>query len=281
MEESQRGRNRPVTYAGAAMSRERGKYYTATIRVGRRRLRLYYGTGPAADLAEALQQWQALRRKTEQEYLREQRTRRSTLEALLGQLDRLLKVSVEEHLVAAGYHRHRQGEWRKRRCAGERQEPVMDHVPIRSGFVPDHDGTSVDLLAGRIEEELLRLAAGDDAASRATLKKQVEMLRAGLGEGPACPLQGLLIRQVSLTWLEVTWLEGLLVRQSDLTGKAARELGRWLDRARRGHLAALKTLALVRRLLPGPAGPRLHSGPAAAGDAYRPASQQRRGPLRR
>lgn len=97
--------------------RERGsRYYTRSIRVNGRVTRQYLGSGAVAQAIAYLDEKDRMERE---EKARKERAGREELEALdrtMEELDRAADVLMKAHLIAAGYHRHNKGEWRKRRA---------------------------------------------------------------------------------------------------------------------------------------------------------------------
>jgi hypothetical protein len=85
------------------------RYYTRSRRVAGRVVREYVGTGGRAEEAAAADE--ARRRQ----WLSERDTL-CALDALLDQFHTLADLLVEATLLAAGYHRHNRGQWRKRRA---------------------------------------------------------------------------------------------------------------------------------------------------------------------
>ena len=95
--------------------RGQGRYYTRSRKVNGRIIREYVGTGLVAELAaqqdvEARAQPLAERKRLQQKAARWA----STVEPLM-QLSQLLDGLTATALIAAGYHQHHRGAWRKRR----------------------------------------------------------------------------------------------------------------------------------------------------------------------
>jgi hypothetical protein len=97
------------------MAWDKGRYYTRSRKVGGRVVREYVGKGIIGQLAARLDESEREKRAAERA---EQQARRDELDALdapLRELDKLTDVLVRAVLLASGYHRHKRGEWRKRR----------------------------------------------------------------------------------------------------------------------------------------------------------------------
>lgn len=93
----------------------RGRYYTRTKRKNGRYLREYIGTGPAAELAATLDEWRRAERRAQAEAQRADQAKWQAASGVLRQLDRLADTLVRATLLAAGYHQHDRGEWRRMR----------------------------------------------------------------------------------------------------------------------------------------------------------------------
>lgn len=106
-------------------------------------------------------------------------------------------------------------------------------------------------LARDVERTLARLAAGEDPVRLEAIRDKLARMRRELvGEDPQ-PLERLLGDRIALLWLEVHHADLIYLRRftEGLTpGQAAHYL-RWKDRAQRRYLAAIRSLAQVRRLL--------------------------------
>jgi hypothetical protein len=102
-------------------------------------------------------------------------------------------------------------------------------------------------LAGA-EERLVVAIAGEDALKAAALRRRADVLRADLAGSAASPLERLVAERIVLTWLGVIEAERLALGGTDRSIRQAEYFDRRLDRAQRRHLAAIKALAVVRRL---------------------------------
>jgi hypothetical protein len=86
-------------------------------RCGRRNgrsCRVYVGTGPAAELAAAIDDLARLKRESERRDLQAEQARLTDVERVLRVLSQGADLLSRAALVAAGYHRHARGEWRRR-----------------------------------------------------------------------------------------------------------------------------------------------------------------------
>ena len=97
-------------------TRERGgRYYTRSRKVNGKVVREYVGTGRVAELAAALDARERAARAAESERRRAERAQAEPAAAALAELDRAAEALARAALVAAGYHRHHRGEWRRKR----------------------------------------------------------------------------------------------------------------------------------------------------------------------
>jgi hypothetical protein len=90
-------------------------YYTAE-RVNGRVVKSYVGSGPAAGIAALLAAEARAEAAEKATTRKEEAAELAALEAALTPLDELADTLTAAALVAAGYHRHRRGPWRKRRA---------------------------------------------------------------------------------------------------------------------------------------------------------------------
>jgi hypothetical protein len=95
--------------------RGRGHYYTRSRKVNGRVTREYVGTGLVAELAAQYDAEERAQRLAERERLQIEATRWSSATASLLQLSQLLDGLTAAALIAAGYHQHHRGAWRRRR----------------------------------------------------------------------------------------------------------------------------------------------------------------------
>jgi hypothetical protein len=87
-----------------------------------------------------------------------------------------------------------------------------------------------------------------------SLKRRLVALKAELGGDSPPPLERLLIERITASWLQVNYFDCLLAQAGGAGEARLRALQRQQDAAGRRHLAGIKQLALVRRLLrPAPA----------------------------
>jgi hypothetical protein len=95
--------------------RGQGHYYTCSRKVNGRIIREYIGTGLVAELAAQQDAEERAQRLAERERLQHEATRGASAAAPLMQLSQLLDGLTAAALIAAGYHQHHRGAWRRRR----------------------------------------------------------------------------------------------------------------------------------------------------------------------
>ncbi len=93
----------------------RGRYYTRSRKVHGRIIRDYVGTGLVAELAAQQDAAERAQRRLERARLQHEAARWEATTVPLLQLSQLLDGLTAATLIAAGYHQHHRGAWRKRR----------------------------------------------------------------------------------------------------------------------------------------------------------------------
>ncbi|SRR6266498_1697927 len=97
------------------MGWERGRYYTRSRKVNGRVVREYVGTGRVAELVAQMDALEREKRRLEALELRQEKAELADLDANLTALIETTDLVARAALVAAGFHQHKRGEWRKRR----------------------------------------------------------------------------------------------------------------------------------------------------------------------
>jgi hypothetical protein len=114
------------------------------------------------------------------------------------------------------------------------------------------DPEAVDMLGGDLarqaERSLIENAAGDDLSFRVALNRKLELLREELGGPAPTPVERLLVERVVACWLQVQDADVRYAQAKNLSMAWGDYYQRWMDRAHRRYLTAIKTLALVRKL---------------------------------
>jgi hypothetical protein len=85
-----------------------------------------------------------------------------------------------------------------------------------------------------------------------SLKRKLQALKAELGAASSAA-ERLLVEQVTITWQQTHYYNSLMAQAGAASPARLKTLQALLDAAQRRHLASLKALAAVRKLLrPGP-----------------------------
>jgi hypothetical protein len=95
-------------------TRKGKKYYYRTVKRGGRVWREYWGCGPDARLAAALDAEERQRRAGMAAAFRDERVRAVAADAAAALFAGLVLDLLRAELVAAGYHQHARGHWRRR-----------------------------------------------------------------------------------------------------------------------------------------------------------------------
>ena len=104
-------------------------------------------------------------------------------------------------------------------------------------------------LAAHAEASLAMLAAGPNLLLAESLRRKLAELKAELGGESPSPLEKLLAERITTSWLQVTYFDGLVAQAGGAGDARLRALQRLQDAAHRRHLAGIKQLEVVRRLL--------------------------------
>jgi len=104
-------------------------------------------------------------------------------------------------------------------------------------------------LALQAEASLVQLAAGPNLLMAESLLRKLHAMKDDLTTESASPLEGLLVQRVTTTWLQTAYFDAVAAQATGASEARSRLLLQQQDAAHRRHLAALKTLATVRKLL--------------------------------
>ena len=104
-------------------------------------------------------------------------------------------------------------------------------------------------LSLQAEGALVRVAAGSNLLLAESLLFKLRALKAELGGDGDTPQERLLIARVAATWLQTNYFDGLLAQAAGAGEARLKVLRQQQDAAHRRHLAGIKQLALVRKLL--------------------------------
>lgn len=103
-------------------------YYYRGRRVGGRVAKEYLGAGLLADLAAEVDALARDTRAAEADTIRWAAANLDALDAAVAPLDAAADLVARAALLAAGYHQHHRGPWRKRRA-----RPAQDPAPHANG----------------------------------------------------------------------------------------------------------------------------------------------------
>ena len=104
------------------MGWDKGRYYTRSRKVNGRVVREYVGSGEVGELAARMDAVQREERAAKALEWRRQKADLAALDAELEALSDQVDLAARAALVAAGFHQHKRGEWRKRREQATRNE---------------------------------------------------------------------------------------------------------------------------------------------------------------
>jgi hypothetical protein len=263
------------------------RYYTRSRKVGGKVLREYLGCGEEAELAAALDANRRQKRQKCREERRARGLRWAVASALLAQLDDAADQLATVALLCAGYHQHQHGDWRRRRdtgVGGARMEEGMDenfelnpmkgddgavgnveqllaHARAGDRTVLPQLQRALDAdsslwrrygdLAGQAVAAWIDLLAGDDLLLREAVMRKLQALYGELCGPHPSALESLLVERVLTCWLQTAFADTSYAqaRGSESTAPLRQELQRRQESAQKRLLAAVKQLALVRKLL--------------------------------
>jgi hypothetical protein len=97
------------------MGWDKGRYYTRSKKVNGRVRREYIGTGQTAAVIAHIDAHERKERQIRRAILKEEQALLDGLDADLRAFIDLTDLAVQAVLMAAGFHQHHRGEWRKQR----------------------------------------------------------------------------------------------------------------------------------------------------------------------
>ena len=114
------------------------------------------------------------------------------------------------------------------------------------------DPATVDALGGDLARQaqlsLINKFSGKNLLLQEALPRKLELLRAELGGPSPTPLERLLVERIVSCWLHLHHLEIVFAQRDSLSLELGTYYQRSIDRAQKRYLAAIKALAVVRRL---------------------------------
>lgn len=127
-------------------------------------------------------------------------------------------------------------------------ETVVPELRAALKEVPQLAGAMGGNLAEEAERALVKAIAGKDLIYREGVYQQMSNLRLELSGPNPMPLERLLVERVVLCWLHAYHADCQYAYAKSVTLEHGEYLQRQQDRAQRRYLAAIKSLATVRRL---------------------------------
>jgi hypothetical protein len=111
---------------------------------------------------------------------------------------------------------------------------------------------AVDLLGGDLAKQaqliLINKFSGQNLLFRESLTRKLELLRAELAGPNPAPLERLLVERIVACWLHLHHLEANYAGKENMSLELGSYYQRSISSAQKRYLAAIKTLALVRKL---------------------------------
>jgi hypothetical protein len=218
-------------------------------------IKRYIGAGVL--VAVVAQQEVCRRRENKARRTAESEQRRVVLASVRRTLaaERAIRRALARELGELGYHQHARGQWRRIR----RRKPMMQQTKRRAA-IPRTARASVSSRSRRVSakaEQLtdralagwLDLASQGNSHLRADLQQQIAVQRTALAKAGNTAVEKLLIERVLVCSLEVEFFDLTRANSRGISLRQARFLELRQAGAERRLAAALRTLAVVRRLL--------------------------------
>jgi hypothetical protein len=124
--------------------------------------------------------------------------------------------------------------------------PVLRQVLQADGALVEFAGN----LAERHRRAVIESTAGNDLVCKEAIPRKLEQLRNDLAGKDLPPLERLLVERIVSCWLSLHEAELRFTQDPDLSVHQAVYWQERIDRAQRRYLAAIKTLAVIRKLAP-------------------------------
>jgi hypothetical protein len=261
----------------------RYQYYVVSVRQGGRVLHFTF-KGPAAEIAAYQAESRREARQKAIAALREYREIRGQARAQLDRLIGLTKLLQEVILLAAGFHRHDRGEWRKKRAMTAQTPTKVPPAPIPAQ--PPKELSS-DLwkilkhLADRAQrgdasalleirqtldahpqvwktagdwsvharEVWVKLASGGDAVLAESTRRRLDALQEELSRPFQDPLERLLVERLVITLLQLQYADAELAESERQPAAKRGDVVKCHAAAQRAFEQAQKALSRHRQLI--------------------------------
>jgi hypothetical protein len=103
-------------------------------------------------------------------------------------------------------------------------------------------------LARQAQLHLIAKFSGENLLFKESVRHKLDLLRAELAGPSPTPLEGLLVERVVACWLHLHYLEVIYANKESMSLEMGAYYQRCLSAAQKRYLAAIKALALVRKL---------------------------------
>jgi hypothetical protein len=263
--------------------RQSKRYYYRSERLGDQPVRRYIGTGRAGELAAAGDERRRLEREAAACALAAEEARLREAEAPLLELCAAAHLLARAALVAAGFHQHDRGQWRRRR---RRQGPTgqphagADPDPQEAADPPQGLGALANLsaraeqgdplalselcralasssgvwkapgeLAQRVEATLIQRASGTNLLLAECQQRHVRAMKDELGGPSPSPAERLVTESLAASWTWVNYLDCLAAQAEDVSPARVNMLLSLVSAAERRFFGAVRLFTTLRRLL--------------------------------
>jgi hypothetical protein len=259
-------------------NRKGSSYYYRSVRRGDRVATEYFGRGARGEHAEYRDEIAATVRRMEAEAWKAERAALDGADRESAGRFAAVGEVVAGMLEAAGLVRHNRGNWRRPRMRrttvaiygdGERRDPPAPIEEIEAtldlankgdkpalarirkliradpALMPDALGAD---LAWQVECKIAQQLLPDQPGRLEAIEARCRRMRADLAGPDPTPIEKLLVSRIVLTWLEVHSLDFRCLTAGNQPLYQAEYMAKCRDRAHRRYLAAIRTLAAVRKL---------------------------------
>jgi hypothetical protein len=186
---------------------------------------------------------------------RERREEDTAADQALDDLVARARADAAGVLVAAGYHQHKRGAWRRRRrssMAGKGGAavpvPVSPSAAVASSPDPPDWRPFVAIMDRWVRMLASKRADADDADTQLDVQRELDEVARDLAGPRPSPIEAQLATTATLAWFALRYAEAVAMSKADRSiTQATFDLKR-VEHANRRYLATLRTLAQVRKL---------------------------------